>query len=101
MHHQVRVRQTSVDLLDNAHDQDVTGGPLGELVGAVACADCDRKSVDLGCGNEFLSLRRIGQMLLGLFLGQPGTMAILDAAIWPIIPVNSESLAVAGAECIR
>ena len=47
MHHQVRVRDAAVDLLDAADREDVSRGLAGELVRAVAGTDSDRQRVEL------------------------------------------------------
>ena len=57
------IRDALVNFLDALDRQGVAGWRLGELVRAVAGADGDGQSVDLGLGDEVSSLFRIGQQL--------------------------------------
>ena len=52
VHHQVRLGQALVDLLDQVHRQHLAVGLAVELVGAVAGADRDGERVDAGRGRR-------------------------------------------------
>ncbi len=62
MHHEVRVRQLAVDLLDPLHHQHFAGRLLRELICAVAGADRDCKRIDSGTLDELDGLVGIGQV---------------------------------------
>ena len=52
MHHDVRIGQLGVDLLDHIHGEHVARRLPRELVGAMRRADSHGKRVDLGLGDE-------------------------------------------------
>ena len=63
MHHEVGVGQTFVDFLDALDRKNFTGGLARELVSAVARADGDGQSVELGFTHEVGGLIGIGEKL--------------------------------------
>ena len=80
MHHQVRVRDALVDLLDALDRQDVAGRLARELVGAVAGADRDRQRVELRLLDEVGGLVGIGQQLVARHR-RLGAVAVLLVAL--------------------
>ena len=63
VHHEVRVRDASVDLPDAIDREDVAGRLARELVGAVRGADRDRERVALRLPDEIGGLVRVGEQL--------------------------------------
>jgi len=64
MHDQVDIGDAGVNFLDAVDTQHLAGRLLSEFVGAVAGADGDGQSVDLGFGHEIGGLVRVGQQLV-------------------------------------
>ena len=64
VHHQVRVGNALVDLLDALNRQDVASGLARELVSAVAGADGDGQRIQLGALHKICGLLGVGQQLL-------------------------------------
>ena len=95
VHHQVRVRDAAVDLLDAVDRQDVTGGLAGELVGAVAGADGDRQRVELRLPDEVGGLLRVGQQLLARHR-RLGAVAVLLVAAHGLQRAQAAELALDG-----
>ena len=80
MHHQMRIGQPAVDLLDHVHGEDVPVRLARELVGAVRGAHRDRQGVDLGGADEIDRLVRIGQQLIVADLALDAVAILLLAA---------------------
>ena len=80
VHDHVAVRHAAVDLGDHVHAQDLAGGLLFELVGAVARADRDGERVAAGLLDKVAGFGRVGEVVLGFLFGEAGALAVLDAA---------------------
>ena len=80
MHHEVSVRQARVNFLDALNGKNVAGGFAGELVGAVARADCDRKGIKLRFADKFGGLIRVGEKLIARHRGV-GAVAVFLVAL--------------------
>ena len=72
MHHEVRLGQSTMDLLDQVHLQHIPIGCLRELVRPVGRPDRNGERVDAGGGDELDGLVRIGQVHLA------GAMSVFD-----------------------
>ena len=101
MHAHVGVRQSPVDLLDDAHDQDVAGRLRAELVGAVTRADSDRQRIDTRPGHELLRLGGIRQVLAGLLAAEARPVTVLDTSQAAQLSLDGDSFAVRGPHDLR
>ena len=52
---------TTMNLLNPINRQNITGWFSAEFIGAMRCADRNRKRVDLGFANEVSRLFRVGK----------------------------------------
>ena len=80
VHHEMRVGQPAVDLLDHVHGEDVAVRLARELVGAMRGAHRDRERVDLGGADEIDGLVRVGQQLVVAELAFGAVAVLLLAA---------------------
>ena len=74
VHHQMGVGDAGVDFGDAVDGEDVAGGLLGELVGAVAGADGDGEGVAVGLLDEVGGLLDVGEELFAV---------MVPSAPWP------------------
>ena len=63
MHHQMRIRNASVDFLDALNRQNIAGRLTGKFIRTVTGANRNRQRINLGLLDKICGLIRVGQQL--------------------------------------